>query len=157
MQAPVAIQKPVKLEHHGDVRIDPFFWLRDDTRLDRQVLKYLSEENAYTAAVLADTEALQDDLFHELKGRIKEEDESVAVRRNGWYYYSRTLDGKQYPVWCRRQVPQDAHAETESEQMDERQDPPTLPRSPCMYKCLQPWLVDSLDMLRIARFMVCLS
>jgi oligopeptidase B len=136
VKVPVAIQKPVKLEHHGDVRIDPFFWLRDDERKDKQVLSYLHEENAHTAAVLADTEALQEELFDEMKGRIKEADESVAVRRHGWYYYTRTLEGKQYVVHCRRQVPQDAPAENESDEMDKRSESHPSDPGVCARECL---------------------
>lgn len=119
-QAPVAIQKPKTLVHHGDERSDPFYWLRDDDRKDPEILGYIKAENEYTAAALAPTEALQAQLFAEMRGRIQETDRSVAVRRDGFYYYSRTLEGKQYSIHCRRPVPEGAGSETEISQMDER-------------------------------------
>lgn len=120
VQAPVAVQKPKKLEAHGDVRTDPFYWLRDDSRTDPQVLAYLKAENEYTAAALADTEALQARLFKEMRGRIQEADVTVATRRAGFFYYSRTLEGAQYSVHCRRPVPDGAGPEAEGDKVDER-------------------------------------
>ena len=66
------------------------------------------EETRYARAVLADTEALQDQLYKEMRGRIQEADQSAAQRDKGYFYYSRTLEGKQYKVICRRQVPKNA-------------------------------------------------
>ncbi|MGI8498736.1 MAG: S9 family peptidase [Gemmatimonadaceae bacterium] len=86
----------------GDVRTDPYFWLRDDARKNADVIAYLEAENRYTAAVLKPTQALQERLFQEMKGRIKETDLSVPERIGHYYYYSRTKAGKQYPILCRR-------------------------------------------------------
>ncbi|MDQ6887667.1 MAG: S9 family peptidase [Gemmatimonadota bacterium] len=86
----------------GDVRTDPYFWLRDDARKNADVIAYLEAENRYTAAMLKPTEALQERLFQEMKGRIKETDLSVPERMGHYYYYSRTEAGKQYPILCRR-------------------------------------------------------
>jgi oligopeptidase B len=102
VQAPVAIQRPHKLTEHGDTRYDPFYWLRSDARDDKDVLAYLKKENEYCKAVMADTEGFQERLFEEMKGRIQETDCSVPIRRSGYYYYTRTFEGKQYRVHCRR-------------------------------------------------------
>ena len=120
VQPPVALQKPHTLTAHGDSREDAHYWLRDDSRTDPEVLEHLKAENAYTQAALAPTEPLQTQLFEEMKGRIQETDQSVAVRRDGWYYYTNTFEGKQYGVHCRRPVPADAGAETEASEMDSR-------------------------------------
>jgi len=86
----------------GDVRIDNYFWLRDDRRRDTAVINYLNAENAYTEAMLAHTSALQERLFQEMKGRIKENDLSVPERMGEYWYYSRTEAGKQYPIYARK-------------------------------------------------------
>jgi oligopeptidase B len=86
----------------GDVRVDNYFWLRDDNRKNPDVLAYLAAENHYTEARLKHTEALQQRLFEEMKGRIKETDLSVPERRGRYYYYSRTVKGQQYPILCRK-------------------------------------------------------
>jgi oligopeptidase B len=85
---------------HGDVRTDNYFWLREKT--NPKVLAYLDSENAYTATGMRHTEALQDKLYHEMLGRIRETDLSVPYRENGYWYYSRTEQGKAYPILCRK-------------------------------------------------------
>jgi oligopeptidase B len=97
---PAAKRVPHKLEQHGDVRVDDFFWIKDKTNKD--VLKYLEAENAYTAAVLKPTEPFQTQLYKEFLSRIKQTDEDVPVRDRGYWYYSRTVEGKQYPIYCRK-------------------------------------------------------
>lgn len=84
----------------GDERHDPYFWLRE--REAPEVMAYLEAENAYTDAQMAHTTALQEELFEEIKGRIKQDDSTVPARKGDWYYYARTEDGKQYPIHCRR-------------------------------------------------------
>ena len=74
-QPPIAQVRPTELEAHGDVRVDNYYWLRE--RQNPQVIEYLEAENAYTDAVMAHTEALQEELFEEIVDRIKEDDESV--------------------------------------------------------------------------------
>jgi oligopeptidase B len=86
----------------GDVRIDNYFWLRDDRRQDTAVIHYLEAENRYTQAMLRHTEPLQERLFQEMRGRIKETDLSVPERIGPYYYYSRTEAGKQYPIYARK-------------------------------------------------------
>ncbi|HYH78431.1 MAG TPA: S9 family peptidase [Longimicrobium sp.] len=86
----------------GDVRIDNYFWLRDDRRQDTAVINYLEAENRYAQEMMRHTEPLQERLFQEMKGRIKETDLSVPERIGAYYYYSRTEAGKQYPIHARK-------------------------------------------------------
>ncbi len=103
---PVAQERPVIHQNHGDERLDPYYWLRE--RDDPAVLAYLEAENSYTAAMLAHTEPLQGTLYDEMKSRIKETDESVPVARGGYYYYYREEKGKQYRIYCRKKRSLDA-------------------------------------------------
>jgi oligopeptidase B len=97
---PVAKTVPATVTLHGDVRTDDYSWLRD--RANPEVIAYLEAENAYTAAMMRHTEPLQEALYAEMLGRIKEDDADVPVRRDDWLYYSRTEQGKAYPIYCRR-------------------------------------------------------
>jgi oligopeptidase B len=99
-QPPVAKIVPKKLEKHGDVRIDNYYWLRE--RANPEVKAHLIAENAYAEAVLAPTKPLQEALFNEFRGRIKQTDMSVPYKRDDYFYYSRTEEGKQYPIYCRK-------------------------------------------------------
>jgi oligopeptidase B len=91
------------VEHrlHGDVRVDNYYWLRH--RQEQEVLDYLEAENAYTEAVMADTKDLQDRLYQEMRSYIKETDQSAPVQMGDYFYYDRTEEGKQYPIYCRKQ------------------------------------------------------
>jgi oligopeptidase B len=86
----------------GQERVDPYFWLRDDTRSAPEVIGHLEAENRYTATVMRHTEPLQRRLFTEMVGRMKETDLSVPELIDGAWYYTRTVKGKQYPIFCRR-------------------------------------------------------
>lgn len=97
---PLAPARPVELTAHGDTRRDPWFWLRD--RDDPEVLAYLEAENEYTTAALAHTEALQAELFDEIRGRIQETDVSAPVRFGPWDYFARTIEERQYAIHGRR-------------------------------------------------------
>jgi oligopeptidase B len=97
---PAAEVEPVKLEKHGDIRVDDYYWL--NRRDDPAVIAYLEAENAYTEAVMAHTKDLQTALFEEIKGRIKQTDLSVPYREGDAYYYSRTEDGQAYPIYARK-------------------------------------------------------
>ncbi len=108
---PIAKKEPRVFELHGDQRVDEYFWLRDDKRQNPEVIAYLEAENAYTAAVMAPYKALEDKLYKEMLGRIKETDLSVPYRYRGFFYYSRTEQGKQYPIYCRKQGSLDAPEE----------------------------------------------
>ena len=96
---PRAKQRPHQIERHGDVRVDPYHWLRD--REDDEGLTLLREENDYLAAGLASLEGLRERLYAEIRRRIDETDISVPVRRGSWWYFERTREGLDYPVSCR--------------------------------------------------------
>jgi oligopeptidase B len=100
--APVAKIVPKNDTLHGDVRIDNYYWLRDMSRTDSEVIDYLKAENTYTDAIMKPTEALQETLYSEMVRRIKETDEDPPYRDGDYYYYSRTEKGKQYPIFCRK-------------------------------------------------------
>jgi len=85
---------------HGDTRIDNYFWLRD--RKDPDTIRYLEAENTYTKEKLQHTEALQAALYSEMLGRIQQTDLSVPVKRDEYFYYTRTEEGKQYAIHCRK-------------------------------------------------------
>ena len=97
---PVAKVVPVSTTLFGDTRIDPYAWLRD--RNDPDTIKYLEAENAYTKAMMKSTEELQAKLYAEMLGRIKQTDLSVPVKREAYLYYTRTEEGKQYSIYCRK-------------------------------------------------------
>ncbi len=97
---PSAPRRPHVISAHGDDREDPWFWLRE--REDPEVLAYLEAENAYTDEATAPLAAFRTSLFEEMKARIKETDMSVPTRRGPWWYYSRTEEGKDYGIHCRR-------------------------------------------------------
>ena len=94
---------------HGQERVDDYFWLRE--RDNPEVIDYLKAENAYTATIMKHTEGLQEKLYDEMVARIKETDISVPVKRDDYYYYSRTEEGKQYKIYCRKQGSVDAQEE----------------------------------------------
>ncbi|MBR9921650.1 MAG: S9 family peptidase [Bacteroidetes bacterium] len=100
IQPPVAAKKPKELSMHGDTRIDNYYWLND--REDQEVLDYLTAENTYKDSMMSHLKDLQEDLFQEIKGRIKENDMSVPYLSNGYYYYVRYEEGKEYPIYCRK-------------------------------------------------------
>ncbi len=106
---PVAPRDDHESVVHGDVRHDSYFWLRD--RSDPRVMEYLGAENAYTEAVMAPTEALQQQLYDEILSRVQETDTSAPTRRPPYLYYSRTEKGKQYAILCRRREEPDAAEE----------------------------------------------
>ena len=95
-----------KLEIHGDVRIDNYYWLND--RENQEVIDYLNTENAYYEAKTAHTKQFQEDLFQEMKSRIKEDDESVPYKKKNYYYITRFEKGSQYPIYSRKKAKLDA-------------------------------------------------
>lgn len=97
---PVAEKKPEEIAVHGDTRVDDYYWLRE--RANPDVIAYLEAENAYTEAMMAHTEQLQENLYQEMVGRIQETDETAPVPVGDYYYYSRTEEGKQYSIYCRK-------------------------------------------------------
>lgn len=105
VMAPVAAVYPHVRKTHDDAVQDDYYWMIDYFKKGekaQEVIDYLEKENDYTSLMLQDTVDLQEDLFHELKSRIKEKDESVPYFKNGYYYYSRTEEGKQYFKFCRK-------------------------------------------------------
>ena len=99
-EPPVARKKPVELEKHGHRRVDDYYWLRE--RENPDVIAYLKAENAYTEALMAHTEGLQEALYDEFKARIKQTDISVPYKKGDYFYYQRTEAGKEYPIYCRK-------------------------------------------------------
>ncbi len=99
---PVAKRVPVKRTHHGDTVIDDYAWLAGKD--DPDTMAYLKAENAYAEALTDGLRPLSDTIFGEIKARTQESDLSVPVRKGGWWHYSRTVEGKQYQVHCRRAV-----------------------------------------------------
>ena len=97
---PSAPRRPHPITQHGQTRSDEYYWLRD--RDDPAVLDYLKAENDYVAEVMQHTLPLQDQLFQEMKGRIKEDDASVPERHGDYFYYTRFEAGQQYPLFCRK-------------------------------------------------------
>jgi oligopeptidase B len=91
---------PKEIIHHGDVRVDNYFWLRD--RSDPDMIPYLEAENRYTEEIMAPTGPLQERLYDEILGRIQETDVSVPVKRDDYFYYTRTEEGKAYAIQCRK-------------------------------------------------------
>ncbi|GAA5044501.1 S9 family peptidase [Nocardia callitridis] len=107
LDAPIAKKVPTRREHHGDVFVDEYEWLRDKD--NPEVIGYLEAENVYTEAKTAHLESLRGRIFDEIKARTQETDLSVPTRSGDFWYYSRSFEGKQYAVQCR--CPIDASAE----------------------------------------------
>ncbi|UCF67303.1 MAG: S9 family peptidase, partial [Acidobacteriota bacterium] len=97
----MARRLPKTLSAHGRARADDYYWMRE--RDDPQVIAYLEAENAYTEAMTSHTKPLEDRLYEEIKGRIKQTDMSVPYRYDGFFYYSRFEDGRAYPIHCRKE------------------------------------------------------
>ena len=106
---PVAKIVPHSMTVHGDTRIDNYFWLRN--KEDPATIAYLEAENLHTQDVMKRTEALQAALYEEMLGRIQQTDLSVPVKRDDYFYYTRTEEGKQYAIYCRKRHSLDAPEE----------------------------------------------
>ncbi|MGH3161870.1 MAG: oligopeptidase B, partial [Streptosporangiaceae bacterium] len=102
IEPPEAKKLPSPRTFHGDTVMDEYAWLADKD--DPDTIDYLRAENAYTDALTAHLAPLRDRIFEEIKARTQESDLSVPVRKGGWWHYSRTVEGKQYAVHCRRAV-----------------------------------------------------
>jgi len=112
--APVAEIKPKQRIIHGDTVIDNYYWMIDYFKKgpdSTETVDYLKAENAYLDTMMSGTNKLQEELFKEMKGRIKEKDESVPVFKNGYFYYTRTEEGKQYAKYCRKKGSLDSKEE----------------------------------------------
>ena len=106
LQPPVTEKKPKVTEINGDRMVDNYFWLREKS--NPAVIAHLEAENAYTSAVMKPTEALQDKLYNEILSHIKQTDVSVPYRWGDYFYYNRTIEGQQYPIFCRKRDSLDA-------------------------------------------------
>jgi oligopeptidase B len=112
MQAPDAEKIPKELVSHGDVRLDNYYWMKlsdaqknasEPDEQTQRVVSYLESENEYLKVSTAHTEGMQETLFNEIVGRIKQTDESVPYFKNGYWYYTRYEEGKEYPIYCRKE------------------------------------------------------
>ena len=106
---PVAEKVPKELTVHNHTRVDNYFWLNE--RDNPEVIEHLEAENAYKDAIMKHTEPLQKKLYDEIKSKIKQEDETVPYKKNGFFYYSKQLPGKEYNVNCRKKDSLDAKEE----------------------------------------------
>lgn len=109
MTFPIAPKRPKEITQHAKTRVDNYFWMR--YRDDADVLKYLHAEQDYLEEIMQHTKPLQEQLFQEMKGRIKEDDSSAPEKENGYFYYTRYEPGKQYPFYCRKKGSLDAPEE----------------------------------------------
>lgn len=111
---PIAPVQPHTRIIHGDTVVDNYYWMNDYFKNgpdSTKVIEYLEAENTYTANMMKSTEGLQQKLFQEMKSRVKEKDESVPFFKNGYYYYKKTEEGKQYYKVCRKKGSLDASEE----------------------------------------------
>jgi oligopeptidase B len=109
LRAPMTEKKTKTTKIHNDTMIDEYFWLREKS--NPQVIAHLEAENSYAEAVMKPTATLQDKLYKEMVGHIKETDVNVPYRWGGYFYYTRTEQGKQYPISCRKKGSLDAKEE----------------------------------------------
>lgn len=114
MNFPIPKKIPHTLSLHDHERIDNYFWMRE--RENPEVIDHLKAENKYTDSVLAPTKKLQEELYQEMKGRIKETDSSAPYFKNGYWYYTRFEEGKEHAIYCRKKNSLDG---TEEQLIDE--------------------------------------
>ncbi|PIE99419.1 MAG: oligopeptidase B, partial [Polaribacter sp.] len=120
IKVPVAEKQPKKLEKHGDIREDNYFWMRltdeqknakNKDEQTQKVYDYLNAENDYYEKMTAETKKFQEQLFEEMKGRIKEDDQSVPYKKDGYFYITRFEKGQQYPIFSRKKETLEAREE----------------------------------------------
>ena len=128
IKPPVATKIPTEIETHGDIRIDNYFWMRlsDEQKnakiKDEQttkVLDFLNAENDYYNQITAHTNDFQSSLFEEMKSRIKEDDESVPYKKNGYFYITKYEKGQQYPIYTRKKESLDAEEALNEGELEE--------------------------------------
>ena len=109
---PIAKKIPFEITTHDHMRTDDYFWMRlsDEQKLSenpdeqtKEVFDYLNTENQYTKAKMLHTKSFQEKLYNEIVGRIKKDDESVPYKSNGYWYYTRVVEGKEYTIYCRKE------------------------------------------------------
>src|SRR6266403_2689151 len=108
-QPPMAEKKPKVTKIHGETLVDDYFWLREKT--SPLVLEHLKAEDAYALTMMKPTAPLQEKLYKEMLSHIKQTDVNVPYRQDGYFYYTRTEEGKQYPIFCRKKGSLDAKEE----------------------------------------------
>lgn len=108
-KVPLIKKIPKELQNHGDTRIDNYYWLND--RANPEVINYLNEENSYREAKMKHTEEFQGQLFEEIKGRIKEQDQSVPYKKKDYWFYVRFELGQEHPIYCRKKGSLEAEEE----------------------------------------------
>lgn len=108
---PVAAKKPFQVASPNGVRLDEYYWLRDDKRQDPEMLAYVQAENAYADQVLAHTRPLANKVYEEIVGRLQQDDSTVPYLMNGYWYYTRFETGKEHPIFARRMGSKDAAEE----------------------------------------------
>jgi oligopeptidase B len=108
---PIAARKPHPVASPHGVRIDPYYWLRDDERTNPEVLAYLTEENAFRERSMAASKPLENALYDEIYARLRQDDSSVPYRKNGYWYGTRFEPGKEHPIFVRRKGSLDAPEE----------------------------------------------
>jgi oligopeptidase B len=101
---PVAAVRPYSVPSPNGSRVDRYYWLRDDTRSNKEMLEYLAAENAYTDTMLAATKPLQEKIYAEIVARIKQDDATVPFKKRDYSYYRRYDTGKEYPIYARRRI-----------------------------------------------------
>ncbi|HMF15015.1 MAG TPA: S9 family peptidase [Gemmataceae bacterium] len=106
---PVAPTKPYELDFHSQKIDDPYFWLKD--KKNPETIRYIEAENAYREAITKHLKPFEEKLYKEILSHIKQTDLDVPARNNGFWYYTRTLEGKQYPIYCRKKDILDAAEE----------------------------------------------
>ena len=111
MAEPRAEKRPHEMTLHGVTRVDDYYWLRDDSRSDPEVLAYLEAENDYFDAAMKHTESLQESLYEEMVGRLDPDESSVPYEKDGWWYYYRYEPGKDYAIHARRKGTMEAEEE----------------------------------------------
>jgi oligopeptidase B len=111
MEQPVAAKKPHEMTLHGHTRVDEYYWLRDDSRQDPEVLAYLEEENAYFGKMMEPVAGIVENMYGEMTSRLDPDESSVPYFKNGYWYYYRYEPGKEYAIYARRQGSMEAEEE----------------------------------------------
>jgi oligopeptidase B len=115
LTAPTVQVKPKEIVTHNHTRIDNYYWLNDPKNPD--VIAYLNSENEYLDKIMSPVKPLQEKLFEEMKGRIKEQDESVPVKNGEYFYYVKYVEGGEYPIYCRKKESLECHTLDEAEEI----------------------------------------
>lgn len=110
-QPPVAKKVAHEMTIHGDTRVDHYYWMRDDSRTDPEILSHLEAENAYKEAMLADTKSLQEKLYNEMVSRLEKDKSTVPYRQGDYFYYVRFEEDSEYPIYARKKGSLEAEEE----------------------------------------------